>query len=124
MHHGTGFLGAGFPGSGFPGSGFLGQLWTCPVISGHAGADAEPYDATRAGMLRRNAARSGDQGTGPPREGRHIGHGRAFTRGVPMTAAAQEPALIRIDALRSADSPRLKGISEDHARMLAESATG
>lgn len=41
-----------------------------------------------------------------------------------MTAATEEPALIRIDALRSADSPRLKGISEEHARMLAESATG
>jgi ParB-like nuclease domain len=43
-------------------------------------------------------------------------------REVPMPTPAEEPALIRIDALRSGDSPRLKGISSEHARTLAESA--
>ena len=32
------------------------------------------------------------------------------------------PVLVRIDALRPADSPRLKGISTEHARLIADTA--
>jgi hypothetical protein len=32
------------------------------------------------------------------------------------------PVLVRIDALRPADSPRLKGISAEHARLIADAA--
>jgi ParB-like nuclease domain len=32
------------------------------------------------------------------------------------------PVLVRIDALRPADSPRLKGISVEHARLIADAA--
>jgi hypothetical protein len=32
------------------------------------------------------------------------------------------PVLVRIDSLRPADSPRLKGVSAEHARLIAEAA--
>lgn len=39
-----------------------------------------------------------------------------------LAAVDNHPVTIRIDALRPADSPRLKGISSEHARLLADSA--